>query len=189
MAKTTFAGHPLHPILITAPVALLPTSLILDLMYLATKNKSYAEAAYYTMVGGYVGGAAAAVAGAGDYLTIPPKTHVKAMANLHALLNVSMLGLYSVNLLLRRGTQPPTGGLPILLSVLGSTGLAISAWYGGAMVYTKGMRVKGVSPVESAPEIKLPGDEKLAAVFEKLEEMLAPEEAPQTQPPAPQEQS
>lgn len=180
MAKTTFAGHPLHPILITAPVALLPTSLILDLMYLATKNESYAEAAYYTMMGGYFGGIAAAAAGAGDYFTIPSKSHVKTMANLHALLNVSMLGLYSINLLLRRGKQPPTGALEILLSIIGTTGLSISAWYGGAMVYEWGMRVKGVSPVANAPEIKLPGDEKLSAMFEKLEEKFAPEDAPQT---------
>lgn len=188
MAKTTFAGHPLHPILIAAPVALLPTSFMFDLMYLATENESYAEAAYYTMLGGYFGGIAAAAAGAGDYFTIPSdEHHLQTVANRHAVLNLSALALYSLNLLLRRGKRPATGALPIALSAIGMTGLFISAWFGGDMVYNHGMRVKGVSPIADAPEIKLPGDEQLEAVFNKLGDMGGAEQATKTQPSAPHE--
>lgn len=179
MPKTTFAGHPLHPILIIMPSGLLPMSLILDVMHVATGKESYAKSAYYTMIGGYVSGIAAAAAGAGDYFTIPPNTQVKKTANIHASLNIGALGLYSLNLLLRRGKKRPTGVVPVLLSVLGTVGLIVSAWYGGHMVYEQGMRVKGVSPVEDAPEIKLPGDEKLEEAFTRLEERFAPQEGPQ----------
>ena len=110
MPKTTLGAHPLHPILIMAPGGLLPLSLILDVMYLATGKRSYAESAYYSMVGGYAGGLAAAAAGAGDYFAIPPNSHTRKIANLHATLNLVMLGVYSLNLLLRRSkntTSPP----------------------------------------------------------------------------------
>lgn len=179
MSKTTFAGHPLHPQLINMPTALLPFSLVMDLMYDMTGNEAYAEAAYYSMVGGYVGGAAAAAAGAGDYFDIPPETDTKKIANLHASLNIGIMGMYSVNLLMRRGQRPPSGKLPMLLSAVGTAGLMVSAWYGGHMVYEHGMRVKGVSPVADAPEMKLPGDKKIEQPFSKLEG-IAPKDGPQT---------
>jgi uncharacterized membrane protein len=42
MPHTTFTGHPLHPQMIVAPAGLLPFSLVLDLLYVQTGNRSYA---------------------------------------------------------------------------------------------------------------------------------------------------
>ncbi len=176
MPKTTLAGHPLHPMLILVPGGLLPFSLILDGLHAATGDASYADAAYYTMLGGYVGGLAAALAGGGDYLTIPSGSETKKTANIHAALNLSVLGLYSINLLLRRGKEGRSGKLPVALNALGNAVLMTSAWYGGEMVYKQGMRVEGVSEVAPAPEVKLPGDEKIAGAFETVQEK-APVEA------------
>src|SRR5919206_2000479 len=103
MPRTTFAGHPLHPQLITMPAGLLPFSLILDLLYLKTGRHSYAEAAYYTMVGGLVGGLAAGAAGAADYFTIAPEDKAKRTADTHATLNLGLLALTGLNLALRSG--------------------------------------------------------------------------------------
>jgi uncharacterized membrane protein len=172
MYKTTLAGHPLHPILVPAPAALLPASLVLDLMYFVTRKKSYADAAYYNMVGGFFGGLAAGVAGAIDYFSIPTKTKTKNIANIHASLNLAVFGLYSVNLLLRRGKRVPTGTLPLLLSAIGSAGIFVSAWYGGEMVYKHGVRVKGVHDLEQATELKLPGDETIEKTFDKIAEKV-----------------
>lgn len=178
MPKTTFAGHPLHPQLIVLPAGLLPFSFILDLMHLVTRKPGYAEAAYYTMMGGSVGAMAAAGAGAADYFAIPPNTETKRHANLHAGLNVGLLTLYSVNMLLRRGKNPPAGPLPVLLSLLGTIGLIVSAWYGGHLVYEEGMRVRGVSPVADAPEVKLPQDERIEQAFNRLGNVV-PQQGPQ----------
>ena len=178
MPKTTFAGHALHPQLINAPAALLPFSFAMDLLHSATGKPAYADAAYHSMLGGYVGGMAAGAAGAGDYVTIPSGSHTKRIANIHASLNLGLLGLYTINLLLRRGKTPPTGAMPVALSMLGTSGLLVSAWYGGHMVYEHGMRVKGVSPVASATELKLPGDQRLEEAFSRLEQE-APAEGPQ----------
>ncbi len=175
MAQTTLAGHPLHPQLISFPLGLLPTSLALDLMHLATGDRSYADAAYYTMVGGYAGGLAAGAAGAADYFTIPPGTKSKKTANIHAVLNLGVMGLYSLNLLTRAGRRRP-GPLSLLLSLLGTAGLVAAEWYGGELVYELGMRVKPATKGEAGPEWKLPGDEKLEKAFEDLQESLAPAE-------------
>jgi uncharacterized membrane protein len=182
MYKTTLAGHPLHPQLIAAPTALMPLSLILDLMYLSTKKRSYADAAYYSLIGGYFGGLAAAVAGAIDYFSIQPRTRTKNIANIHALLNIGIIGLFSANLFLRRGKRVPTGTLPIALSAVGNIGILVSAWYGGQMVYTHGVRVKGVQDLERATEIKPPGDEKLEEAFKKLSDKVALEDEQHTEP-------
>lgn len=179
MSKATFAGHPLHPQLVAGPLALFPFSLLMDAAYRVTGNASYARAAYYGMVAGYVSGAAAGAAGAADYFDIPPGSHTKKIANLHAVMNVGVLALYGVNLLLRRRTDH-VGIIPVALNAVGTAGLLASAWFGGHMVYEHGVRVKGVSPVEHRPDAKVPGDERIAHALESLEE-LAPTEDP---PPA-----
>lgn len=174
MPKTTFAGHPLHPQLVELPLGMLPFSLVMDLMHYATGKESYADAAYYSMVGGYLTSLAAGAAGAGDYFTIPPKSQSKKVANLHATVNLGIVGLYSLNLLLRRGRKPPTGLLPTFLSLLGTAGLVVSGWFGGELVYELGMRVKPVMEGDTSSELKLPGDRKVEEAFKQVEERLAP---------------
>lgn len=177
MAKTTFAGHPLHPQLITAPAGLLPFSFVMDLVYDITGDEAYAQAAYLSMVGGLLTGALAGAAGAADYADIPSGTETKQLANVHAMLNIGLMGLTGLNVLMRRGKRTPTGKLPMLLNGIGTAGLLISSWYGGHMVYDHGMRVKGVSPVEDRPDAKLPGDERIAETFTRLGE-IAPADGP-----------
>lgn len=175
MAVTTLAGHPLHPQLVQFPMGLLPFSFALDLMHLCTGKQSYADAAYYTMVGGCAGAAVAGASGAADYFEIPEKTESKKVANLHAVLNISIMGLYGLNLMLRQGRQKP-GVLPVLLSALGTAGLIFSGWYGGELVYKLGMRVKPVMD-EDGPkhdEWKLPGDEKMEKAMTTIQRRFAP---------------
>jgi uncharacterized membrane protein len=161
MPKSTLAGHPLHPMLVVAPAALLPFGLILDAMHKATDNDDYANAAYYSLVGGLVGGAAAAVAGAMDYLTIERGTDVKRTANLHAMLNSGAIAATVANVAMRRTGYKHTGG-SLALSAVAALGVIVSGWFGGRLVYEQGMRVKGASPVEHERELKMPADEKIS---------------------------
>ncbi len=177
MPKLSFAEHPLHPQLIGLPATLLPFSTVLDLMHMATGDERYAHAAYYSMVGGFFGALPAAAAGAADYLTIPSHSPVKRFANVHAGLNVGLVALTGANLALRRGKNPPTGVVPCLLSIVSTVGLAVSAWFGQHMVYDEGMRVRGASPVATAPEMELPGGAPMAEALTKLGE-AAPDTGP-----------
>jgi uncharacterized membrane protein len=137
----------------------------MDVMHYVTGKDSYADAAYYSMVGGCLGAVAAGAAGAADYLTIPSGSQSKKVANVHAGLNLGLMGMYGLNLLLRLGKQPPTGPVPLLLSLLGTAGLVASSWYGGELVYKLGMRVKPLTQGEPTPELKLPGDRHLEEAF------------------------
>jgi uncharacterized membrane protein len=172
MPNVTLAGHPLHPQLVEFPLGLLPFSFVLDVLHAATGKQSFADAAYYTMVGGYVGGMAAGAAGAMDYLSIPPKSESHEVANVHAGLNLGIMGLYSLNLLLRSRRRRGTGVLPMLLSAVGTAGLIASSWYGGELVYKLGMRVEPAEEGEKPPEVKLPGDRKIEQAFRKAEKAL-----------------
>ena len=179
MPKSTVAGHPLHPMLIVAPAALIPFGFVLDAMYRATGKESYSNAAYYSLMGGMVGGLAAGVAGAMDYLTIQPETKVKRTANLHAALNGGALALVAINIAARKNKPDHQGG-SLMLSALSAAGVIVSGWFGADMVYEQGMRVKGTSPVKNAPEIAPPGDEAIYHALEKVEEKV-PAAGPGTQ--------
>ena len=144
MPQVTLTGHPLHPQLIVMPAGLLPFSLVLDALHAKTRDQSYADAAYYTMMGGFVGGLVAGAAGAADYSTIPAESKAT-----------------FINPWMRRSRRSP-GTLPILLSLLGTAGLTVSAWYGGHLVYHHGMRVRGTELAGGPEDLKLPGDERMA---------------------------
>ena len=173
MPKSTVAGHPLHPQLIAAPTALLPFSLIMDLMHLHTGKETYAHVANHALMGGMIGGAAAAAAGLMDYLELPRGGEVARTADVHASLNAGVLALYGVNAIIRSSRRTPSGRLPTLLSAIGTGAIAASAWYGGHMVYEQGVRVKGRDPIGDAPEATLPGDALVEDAFSAAEVVLA----------------
>jgi uncharacterized membrane protein len=175
--KSTFAGHPLHPMLIVAPAALIPFGFILDAMHSATQKDSYSNAAYYSLTGGLVGGLAAATAGVMDYLAVQPETDVKRTANMHALLNSGALALTATNVLMRKNKPAHTGG-SLALSAIAAVGVLVSGWFGGRLVYEQGMRVRGVSPVEHAPEMVLPGSDRAERAMLAMEQVV-PQAGPQ----------
>jgi uncharacterized membrane protein len=171
MPKSTFAGHPLHPMLIVAPAALIPFGFILDAMARSTDNDDYANAGFYSLTGGLIGGLAAGVAGAMDYMDIDSETEVKRTANVHAILNGGALALTAANVALRRNEYKHGGtGATLAMGALAALGVFVSGWFGSKMVYEQGMRVKGVSPVEDKPDVKtLPGDERVEQALHKIE--------------------
>jgi uncharacterized membrane protein len=179
MPKSTFAGHPLHPMLIVAPAALIPFGFILDAMHRSTRKESYSNAAYFSLMGGLVGGLAAATAGVMDYLTIEPGTDVKRTANLHAILNSGALALTATNVFMRKN-QPAHAGGSLALSGIAAVGVLVSGWFGGRMVYEQGMRVKGVSPVAHARDAELPGGKWTEQAMLTVEQAV-PRSGPQLQ--------
>ena len=175
MPKITFAGHPLHPQLVELPTGLIPASLAFDVAYLKTGDRKFVDASYLTLLTGYIGAAGAAMAGAGDYFAIPTGTRTKRLANIHLVMNLGIMALTGLNLLRRRGKKR-IDGLDVALSAFGNAALAVSAWYGGQMVYGRGVRVAGRSEISSAPEWRLPGDDMISEALASLPDGKAPEE-------------
>jgi uncharacterized membrane protein len=147
MASPASMGrHPVHPMLIPFPIALWIFSLVADVIYLWRGNLIWRDyIAFYTLAGGIIGAAAAAVPGIIDWLSIKDRA-VKKIADWHARLNVIALLIFAADFYLRTASGARFVGssltIPLALSVLGSILITISGWLGGEMVYVHGVAVE-----------------------------------------------
>ena len=139
--RATVAEHPVHPMLIPFPIALWIFSLASDLIYIFGFGGSvWKDVALYTMVGGIIGGLAAAIPGYVDYRSLTDPVTVR-VAQMHMVINVGLILLFSINAGLRviNGTEAL---LPVVLSLVGVTALGVSGWLGGELVYVQGVAVQ-----------------------------------------------
>lgn len=138
-SRCRVAGHPLHAILVSFPVALFTLSFVFDVGYVWQRDPLWSVFALYALAAGYVGAFAAAVPGAVDFfLVVPTRGTVSRTAAAHALMGLSLLVLYGVNLGLRLGIPggEPTPLWPVIgLSAVGMVLLTLAAWFGGELVY------------------------------------------------------
>lgn len=144
-SPASIGGHPVHPMLIPFPIGLWVFSLIADLIYLWRGNPVWWNyIAFYTLLGGIIGAAVAAVPGFIDWLSLKDPKVVK-VANWHARLNVIALLIYASSFYLRTtsGAKLVSGSytIPIALSVLGVILISISGYLGGEMVFKHGVAV------------------------------------------------
>jgi len=144
-SRASIGGHPIHPMLIPFPIGLLVFSFIADLIYLWRGNPIWRDyIAFYTLLGGIIGAAAAAIPGLIDWATLTDRAAVK-VANWHARVNIATLFVFIASFYLRT-----TSGaawvrsmpmLPLILSVVGVIGLSIAGWLGGQLVFAHGVAV------------------------------------------------
>ena len=148
--RATVAEHPVHPMLIPFPIALWIFSLASDLIFLfGFGGPLWKDVALYTMIGGIIGGLAAAIPGYLDYRTLTDPVVVR-VAQLHMVINVGLVLLFSVNAGLRL-LNGPQALLPVFMSMLGVAALGVSGWLGGELVYVQGVAVQP-QPETPAPE-------------------------------------
>jgi uncharacterized membrane protein len=133
-SKAKLFGHAIHPMLIVFPLGLLATSLILDIVHLAGGGGRWAQAAFYDMGIGIIGGLLAAIFGLIDWLAIPNGTRAKSIGARHGLGNLIVVVLFVVNWALRKGHPQDPGAVPIVLSFIGIGLALITAWLGGELV-------------------------------------------------------
>jgi uncharacterized membrane protein/nitrite reductase/ring-hydroxylating ferredoxin subunit len=133
-SKAHIKGHPLHPILVSFPIALLTGAFLLDLMTLFTGGQSYLKAAVYAEVGGLISALIAAVPGIIDYYcTVPPDSSAKRRATKHGMINGIMVMLFMMALLLRLKSDI---SLPVLIGMeaIGIMLIGVAGWLGGTLV-------------------------------------------------------
>lgn len=134
-SKAAIAGHPIHPMLVPFPFALLFLVSVTDVVYAATSLPFWATASYYMLWAGLIGAVLAAIFGLVDFIGVSRVRSVTA-GWAHMLLNVTIVALSFVNLLLRQGDVVhnilPSG---LILSVVGSSLLLASGWFGGELAY------------------------------------------------------
>src|SRR5215207_8198940 len=101
-SRAKLLGHAIHPIMIVFPLGLLSTAVIFDVIYLVWDNPTFATVAYYMIAAGIIGGFAAAIFGAIDWLAIPSGTRAKSVGMYHAVGNVIGLLFFIGSWWLRR---------------------------------------------------------------------------------------
>jgi uncharacterized membrane protein len=127
--------------LIVFPLGLLATSLVFDIVHIATGSARFAEISFFMIISGIIGGLLAAVFGLVDWLAIPQGTRAKRIGALHGIGNVVVTGLFVVSWLVRYDTPTAPSALAIVLSVAG-VGLAlVTGWLGGELVDRLGVGV------------------------------------------------
>jgi uncharacterized membrane protein len=136
-------GHPIHPMLVVFPLGLLTTSLIFDVIGMATHNGTWHYVAEYLIGAGVVGGLVAGLFGLIDWTGIPKRTRARRIGAWHGGVNLIVLLIFFWSWFLRlaSSSQPPANAL--ILSFFG-VGLAlVGGWLGGELVEQLGV---GVDP-------------------------------------------
>jgi uncharacterized membrane protein len=134
-------GHPIHAMLVGLPIGLLLFSFLSDLLLVGgLGGGDWAVVARCTLAAGIVCALLAAVPGLVDYVSLSGRA--RRVATWHLLSNLSVVGVFVMDFLLRLRTDP-YDKVPVFLSAVGIALLAVSGWLGGEMVYRLGV---GVDP-------------------------------------------
>ena len=130
-----------------SPIGLLVFSLLCNLSYmLGSRQPMWCTLALYTMGGGIIGAALAALPGFIDFLSIHD-AETKSLAWKHIFANVTGLVVFVVAFCLQyqKGRPSPSA---VLLSHLGVLSIAVGGWLGGGLVYVNCMAVERVGKLE-----------------------------------------
>ena len=145
-SRAAIAGHPLHPLLVTFPIAFLVGAFVTDLIYWFVQDLFWARASFYLIGAGIFTGLIAGLTGMIDFLNITRVRQHNA-GWVHMVGNIAALAISLVNLILRWGNHAdailPTG---LILSLVVATLLGITGWYGAELIYRHKVAVIGYGP-------------------------------------------
>ena len=134
-SKASIKSHPIHPILISFPIAFFIGSLVFDVLSLMNGNTAFQTTAYHLNIAGVIGAVMAAVPGIIDFIyTVPPNSSGKKRAATHGLLNTTNLLLFVVVILLKRADSLDFK-IIVGLEAIGIIILFVAGWMGGTLVY------------------------------------------------------
>jgi uncharacterized membrane protein len=128
-------GHPIHPMLIPYPFALLSSAVVFELGARTGGRESWSQTAAHLTAAGLGSALVAAVPGIVDYFgSIPPRTTARRSATKHALCNVSALVCFGLSESTRRPDRRLSNA-GLALAVIGTGLLSLGGWLGGELVY------------------------------------------------------
>lgn len=142
-SRAAIRGHPVHPMVVPFPIALLSSAFLADLTFWATRRPFWAQASSWLTRAGAATGVLAAVAGATDFLSIRKAREHRA-GRIHAVGNglALLLAIWSVAIRSRSATKAVLPG-GLVVSGLIAAILSITGWYGGELSYRHAIGVAG----------------------------------------------
>jgi uncharacterized membrane protein len=144
-------GHPIQPMLIPWPLALLSTAAVFDVVGLVARSPAFHAASFWMILAGLVTGLGAALFGFLDYFQIPGGTRAKRIGTFHGLGNLIVVLLFAGSWLLRQPDYDNPDALAVVLAVVGAALIAVTGWPGGEMPYRLGIGIDdGANPNASS---------------------------------------
>jgi uncharacterized membrane protein len=128
--------------LVTFPIGAIGLSVACDTLYGTTAQPKYAIASRLALDFGLVTALMAAPFGYLDFRAIQRGTRAKRIGLLHALGNLTMLGLFATSRMLRRRSKAPAAARWI--SGAGFMLAGVGAWLGGELIARHGIGVHDV---------------------------------------------
>ena len=139
-------GHPLHPPLTDVAIGMYTLAAALGVIgALGWIEDAAGKGMWLALLGGLAGGAAAALTGLLDWLTIQPGTPLKRAATTHMLVMVGATVLFLVAAIFQYDGfhDGRVAGVGLVFTLLAFGTLLVGGWLGGALVFVHGMRVVG----------------------------------------------
>jgi uncharacterized membrane protein len=132
------AGHPIHAMLVHFPIALVISTLGVDLLYWLTADPFFVRVGLWSAGFAFAFGVLASIAGTLELLAVPG-IRVRVASWNHAIAAMTLVAVAGANLGLR--LYVPDAVLPhgLLLSVLASVMTALAGWHGGKLVFDHGV--------------------------------------------------
>ena len=131
-------GHPIHPMLVTFPIAFFVGALGTDLAFVVDGSPGWAEASKWLLGAGIVGALLAALAGFADFFGNSRIRQFRA-GWLHMFANLTVVVVELVNFLMRLKDVGSAASTGLMLSVAAALILLFSGWQGGELVFRHGV--------------------------------------------------
>lgn len=147
LTSARVARHPIHPMLVVLPIGLWVAALVFDIVYAIGGDESMRIVAFWNIALGVIGALLAAIPGFVDWLGLTGRA--ARLGTYHMLLNLGAVVLFAINWFVhtRVGAHSPW---PLVLSIVGVVGIAISGWLGGHLVYVHRVGVEEEPDVRAA---------------------------------------
>lgn len=142
--------HPIHPIVVHFPIALLCASVVFDALALRWPAGGLRETSLYTLLAGVMAAGVAVVTGGMEEDLAKRAGAPESVLELHESLGQATLVIFVVLLGLRLAMQlgwlKEIRALSLGLGAIGIVILSLAGYWGGDLVYTYGIGVKAVMP-------------------------------------------
>jgi uncharacterized membrane protein/nitrite reductase/ring-hydroxylating ferredoxin subunit len=134
-SRAHIKGHPLHPILVSFPIAFFAGTLLFDILGFINSRNDLINTGMYLEIAGIGFTLLAAVPGIIDYFhVVPPKSSAKKRAVKHGLTNTFMVVVFAIACWLRQDSDI-SFYIIIGLETFGVILLSIAGWLGGTLVF------------------------------------------------------
>jgi uncharacterized membrane protein len=140
--------HPIHPIVVHFPIALLCASVAFDFLTRRWPAGGLRETSFYCLLAGVMGAALAVVTGGMEEELAERAGAPESLLELHESLGtvtlVVFVALLGLRLAMQWGWLAERRSLTLGLGAIGIVILALTGYWGGELVYTYGIGVKAM---------------------------------------------